>query len=51
MAATNVAHGLQGYPAWNKQDINAFVDGPIEDMPKAAPSIFDASEINMTIMP
>ena len=42
MAAT-----LQGYPAWTQADVLPFVDGPFEQIPKAAPSIVNAKELNL----
>lgn len=50
LAATNIAHGLQGYPVWTSSDVSAFVDGPIEEMPKAAPSIVNAKELGLPTM-
>jgi len=50
LAATNVAHGLQGYPVWNSNDMIPFVDGPMESLPKAAPSIVNAADIGYPMM-
>ncbi|PSC68951.1 glycerate dehydrogenase [Micractinium conductrix] len=47
LAACNVAATLQGYPAWNKPDVLPFVDGPFEDIPKAAPSLVNAKELGL----
>ncbi|KAG7666909.1 hypothetical protein Ndes2526B_g04604 [Nannochloris sp. 'desiccata'] len=47
LAACNVAATLKGYPAWTKNDVLPFVDGPFEDIPKAAPSIVNAKELNL----
>jgi hypothetical protein len=47
LAACNVAATLQGYPAWTQADVLPFVDGPFEDIPKAAPSIVNAKELNL----
>jgi hydroxypyruvate reductase 1 len=47
LAACNVAATLKGYPAWTKTDVLPFVDGPFEDIPKAAPSIVNAKELNL----
>ncbi|MFH2132129.1 MAG: NAD(P)-dependent oxidoreductase [bacterium] len=44
LAACNVAALLQGYPAWNKPDILAFLE---DDPPRAAPSILNAAELNI----
>lgn len=49
LAACNVAATLKGYPAWNKPDVLPFVDGPFEDIPKAAPSIVNAKELNLAM--
>jgi hydroxypyruvate reductase 1 len=46
LAASNVAAILQDYPVWNKPDVLDFVDGPFESIPKAAPSIVNAKELN-----
>lgn len=42
MAAT-----LAGHPAYNQQDVLPFVDGPFEQIPKAAPSIVNAKELGL----
>ena len=47
LAAANVAARLQGLPAWNKPDVLGFVDGPLEDMPKASPSIVNAKDLGI----
>jgi hydroxypyruvate reductase 1 len=47
LAASNVAAILQDYPVWNKPDVLGFVDGPFESIPKAAPSIVNAKELNL----
>lgn len=47
LAACNVAATLQGYPAWTQSDVLPFVDGPFADIPKAAPSIVNAKELNL----
>jgi hydroxypyruvate reductase 1 len=49
LAATNVAAILQGHPVWNKPDVLAFVDGPFEQIPKAAPSIVNATELGLSV--
>ncbi|KAL4426060.1 hypothetical protein ABPG77_007856 [Micractinium sp. CCAP 211/92] len=51
LAACNVAATLQGHPAWNKPDVLPFVDGPFEDIPKAAPSIVNAKELGLAMAP
>lgn len=50
LAATNVAHALQGYPMWNSNDVTPFVDGPMDDIPKAVPSIVNAKELGLPTM-
>lgn len=47
LAAKNVAARLQDYPVWGKQDVLPFVDGPFDDIPKAAPSIVNAKELGL----
>ncbi len=48
LAAANVAGILQGYGAWsNPNDITPFLDGPMASLPRAAPSIVNAKEINL----
>jgi hypothetical protein len=47
LAAANVAGCLQGFPAFNQQDITPFLDAPIASLPQAAPSIVNAADVNM----
>ena len=47
LAAANVAARLQGLPAWNKPDVLGFVDGPMQDMPKASPNIVNADKLGI----
>ena len=47
IAACNVAGVLQGYSPWGKPDMLPFVDGPFEDIPKAAPSIVNAKDVGL----
>ena len=47
IAAANVAAMLQEYPVWTSSDVLPFVDGPFEDIPKAAPSIVNAKDLNL----
>lgn len=47
LAACNVASILSGHPVHNKPDVLPFVDGPFEQIPKAAPSIVNAKELNL----
>jgi hydroxypyruvate reductase 1 len=49
LAAGNVAATLQGYPAYNKQDVLPYIDLPVADIPKAAPSIVNAKELGMPV--
>lgn len=50
LAAANVAGVLQGYPAWNKQDIAPFLEGAVPGgLPQAAPSIVNAKEIGLSV--
>lgn len=42
-----MAGTLQGFPAWTKPDVLPFVDGPFEQIPKAAPSIVNAKELGL----
>lgn len=46
LAASNVAGILMGYPAWNQPDIMSFLEG---NSPKAAPSILNAKELDISI--
>jgi hydroxypyruvate reductase 1 len=41
---------VQGFPAFNKQDIMPFLDAPIPSMPQAAPSIVNAADIKMKVL-
>lgn len=50
IAASNVAALLQGYPVWTSPDVLPFVDGPFEEIPKAAPSIVNAKDLNLPSM-
>lgn len=50
LAACNVAGILSGHPAYGKQDILPFVDGPFESIPKAAPSIVNAKELSLEML-
>lgn len=50
LAACNVAATLKGYPAWTKPDVLPFVDGPFEEIPKAAPSLVNAKELGLPTM-
>ncbi|GAB4815848.1 hypothetical protein N2152v2_002894 [Parachlorella kessleri] len=50
LAAANVAAILQGYPVWGRSDALPFVDGPFEQIPKAAPSIVNATELGLAVM-
>jgi hydroxypyruvate reductase 1 len=47
LAASNVAAVLNGYPAWQKEDILPFLGG---DPPKAAPSIVNAEDLGYPVM-
>jgi hydroxypyruvate reductase 1 len=47
LAAKNVAAILNGEPAWTSPDVLAFVDGPFDDIPKAAPSIVNAEDLGL----
>lgn len=38
---------LQGHPCWTKTDVLPFVDGPFEEIPKAAPSIVNAKDLSL----
>eukprot|EP00884_Botryococcus_braunii_P020687 jgi/Botrbrau1/7301/Bobra.0318s0033.1 len=49
LAACNVAARLQNYPAWDRPDILAFVDGPFDDIPKASPSIVNAKDVGVPL--
>jgi hypothetical protein len=47
LAAANIAAHLQHYPVWTNQDVLPFVDGPFEEIPKAAPSIVNAKDLGL----
>lgn len=47
LAACNVAATLAGHPVWASQDVLPFVDGPFDQIPKAAPSIVNAKELGL----
>jgi len=46
LAASNVAAILQGFPAWQRPDISAFLEG---DIPRSAPSILNAEALKVPI--
>ena len=50
LAAANVAARLRNKPVYNKPDILPFVEGPLEEMPKASPSIVNAEQLGLSIM-
>lgn len=47
LAACNVAARLSGHPVWSDMDVLPFVDGPFESIPKASPSIVNASDLKL----
>lgn len=50
LAAANVAARLRNKPVYNKPDILPFVEGPLEEMPSASPSIVNAEQLGLSIM-
>ncbi|MFO8163331.1 MAG: NAD(P)-dependent oxidoreductase [Thermodesulfobacteriota bacterium] len=46
LAASNVAGILMGYPAWQDPDVSPFL---VDDPPRAAPSIVNAKELNISL--
>jgi hydroxypyruvate reductase 1 len=44
-----VAAILQGYGAYNKVDVLPYIDLPVPSIPKAAPSIVNAKELNLPV--
>jgi len=50
LAAANVAARLRNKPVYNKPDILSFVEGPLEEMPDASPSIVNAEQLGLSIM-
>jgi hypothetical protein len=42
-----VAAILQGYGAYNQMDVLPYIDLPVSDIPKAAPSIVNAKELSL----
>lgn len=51
LAATNVAAVLHGFPAWSSPDVLRFVGDSVDDVPKAAPSLLNAKDLNYPICP
>lgn len=53
LAASNVAGLLRGWPMWSKPEviIPPFIDSKLEDAPHACPSIVNAKELELDIMP
>ena len=47
LAAANVAARLRGAPAWTGADVLAFVEGPLEGVPNASPSIVNAADLGI----
>lgn len=47
LAACNVAARLSGHPVWTDMDVLPFVDGPVDDVPKASPSIVNAEDLGL----
>ena len=47
LAAANIAAHLQSFPVWTKPDVLPFVDGPFDQIPKAAPSIVNAKDLGL----
>jgi hydroxypyruvate reductase 1 len=47
LASKNVAAILSGHKPWTEQDVLAFVDGPFDDIPSAAPSIVNAKDLSL----
>ena len=47
LAAANVAAILQGHKPWGKPDVLPFVDGPFDQIPKAAPSIVNGKDLGL----
>ncbi|KDD75853.1 D-isomer specific 2-hydroxyacid dehydrogenase, partial [Helicosporidium sp. ATCC 50920] len=47
LAACNVLGALLGYPVFKENDVAAFVDASLDDVPKACPSILNAEALGM----
>lgn len=47
LAAANVAATLQGLPVYNGLEITPYIDTPIPQLPKSAPSIVNAKELGL----
>ncbi len=45
-----MAARLRNKPVWNKPDILSFVEGPLENMPDASPSIVNAEQLGLSVM-
>lgn len=51
LAAANVAARLQGLPVWSRpNEVLAFVDGPLAQLPRASPSIVNAKQLGLPTM-
>jgi glycerate dehydrogenase len=50
LAAANVAARLGGAPAWGSPDVLRFVDGPIDGVPHASPSIVNAADLGIPVV-
>ncbi len=49
LAAANVAAVLRKYPVASKPDVLKWVDGEFEAVPKAAPSIVNATDLGLEV--
>ena len=38
---------MSGHPVWTDMDVLPFVDGPVDDVPKASPSIVNAEDLGL----
>lgn len=47
LAACNVAGRLSGYPMWNSENVLPFVDGAVNDLPRACPKLLNATELGI----
>jgi len=47
LAAQNVAAMVNGWAVWDKEDVTPFLELPIADVPKRAPSIVNAKDVGV----
>lgn len=50
LAAANVANLILKNPVWNRFDMLPFIEGPLSDIPAAAPSVVNAAELGLPLL-